>query len=109
MIFVDNAGIDLVLGILPFAVEFLKNGSQVICCSNSKPALNDVTHKECATAFNVASEVCEDIDRAIRNKKLLFFESGGEGPCLDFRNLNPGDNFIGVCYLGIKLYVWFLF
>lgn len=86
----DNAGIDLLLGILPFAIEFLRNGSKVICCSNSKPALNDITNKECDMAFNIASELNDDIEQAILNNKLLFFESGSEGPCLDLRNLPTG-------------------
>lgn len=86
----DNAGIDLVLGIMPFTVELLKSGCKVICCSNTKPALNDVTNKECEKAFNLASRTCVELDKAIHSNRLLFYESGGEGPCLDLRKLNKG-------------------
>lgn len=88
VIFVDNAGIDLILGILPLAREFLKRGSTVILSANSKPALNDVTHLECEIFFNRAMRHCSIIEDAIANNKLQFFESGGIGPCLDLRNLH---------------------
>lgn len=90
VIFVDNAGIDLVLGIMPFTVELLKCGSKVMCCSNSMPALNDVTNVECEKTFTLAAKQCAEIDKALQNNKLLFYESGGKGPCLDLRNLNSG-------------------
>lgn len=91
VIFVDNAGIDLILGILPLAREFLKRGSTVILSANSKPALNDVTHLECEIFFNRAMRHCSIIEDAIANNKLQFFESGGIGPCLDLRNLHAGN------------------
>lgn len=80
------------MGILPFTVELLKRGSKVLCCSNSKPALNDVTNKECEKAFKLAAKSCVELDKAINNNRLLFYESGSEGPCLDLRNLNIGKN-----------------
>lgn len=72
------------------AREFLKLGSTVILSANSKPALNDVTHVECQQYFNHAGQMCSVIEEALTNKRLMFYESGGTGPCLDLANLHPG-------------------
>ncbi len=36
-IFIDNSGVDVVLGILPFVEELLSRGTQVLLCANNKP------------------------------------------------------------------------
>ncbi|KAM5126795.1 4'-phosphopantetheine phosphatase-like [Mantella aurantiaca] len=46
LIFVDNSGIDLILGVFPFVRDFISRGSEVILACNSGPALNDVTYNE---------------------------------------------------------------
>ena len=42
----DNAGSDVVLGMLPLAREFLKCGSQVVIAANRLPTINDITAGE---------------------------------------------------------------
>ncbi len=46
ILFVDNAGADIVLGMLPLARELLRNGAEVVLAANSSPAINDVTAEE---------------------------------------------------------------
>ncbi|KAI4989239.1 hypothetical protein ZWY2020_036556 [Hordeum vulgare] len=46
LISVDNAGADVVLGMLPLAREFLRGGVEVVLVANSLPALNDITANE---------------------------------------------------------------
>ncbi|KAL2325201.1 hypothetical protein Fmac_024259 [Flemingia macrophylla] len=46
IIFVDNSGAYIILGILPFARELLRHGSQVILAANDLPSINDVTYSE---------------------------------------------------------------
>jgi hypothetical protein len=46
MVFVDNAGADIVLGILPFVREMLRMGCEVVMVANSLPAINDITAAE---------------------------------------------------------------
>ncbi len=43
IIFVDNAGADVVLGMIPFARELLRMGAEVALVANSLPAINDIT------------------------------------------------------------------
>jgi hypothetical protein len=46
MVFVDNAGADIVLGMLPFVREMLRLGCEVVMVANSLPAINDITAAE---------------------------------------------------------------
>nr|XP_008123957.1 PREDICTED: pantothenate kinase 4 [Anolis carolinensis] len=46
LIFADNSGIDIILGVFPFVRELLSRGTEVILACNSGPALNDVTYSE---------------------------------------------------------------
>jgi type II pantothenate kinase len=43
VIFVDNSGADVVLGILPFARQLIKMGARITLAANTYPALNDIT------------------------------------------------------------------
>ncbi|XP_063235013.1 4'-phosphopantetheine phosphatase isoform X2 [Bacillus rossius redtenbacheri] len=87
-IFVDNSGIDLVLGVLPFARELLQRGTEVILCANSAPALNDVTHSELVRVLWQAASVCCVIRRGLEEGRLLALETGQTGPCLDLSRLS---------------------
>jgi hypothetical protein len=46
MVFVDNAGADIVLGMLPFVREMLRLGCEAVMVANSLPAINDITAAE---------------------------------------------------------------
>lgn len=64
MIFVDNAGADAVLGMLPFARELLRMGCEVVLAANSQPAINDITAPELRSVLSAAAEVCPIIKAA---------------------------------------------
>lgn len=43
MIFVDNSGADIILGILPFVREMLRLGMQVLLCPKTIPSFSCTT------------------------------------------------------------------
>ncbi|XP_013107696.1 4'-phosphopantetheine phosphatase isoform X2 [Stomoxys calcitrans] len=86
-IFVDNSGVDIVLGILPFARELLRRGTKVILCANTEPSLNDVTRDELCSILEACSCHCAIMKQARLDKKLLVQGNGQRGPCLDMRTL----------------------
>ncbi|XP_063984374.1 4'-phosphopantetheine phosphatase [Diachasmimorpha longicaudata] len=87
-IFVDNSGVDIVLGILPFTRDLLQRGTRVILCANSMPALNDVTHPELLVILKEAGKICKDIKYALKENRLMAMETAQAGPCLDLSRLN---------------------
>lgn len=87
-IFVDNSGVDIVLGILPFARDLLQRGTKVILCANSMPALNDVTYPELVVTLRDASKICKVIRHALKENRLIAMETAQAGPCLDLSRLS---------------------
>lgn len=69
MMFVDNSGADVVLGMLPFARELLRMGCEVVLAANSLPAINDITAPELRTVVAAAAQFCPVL-RAARSAAL---------------------------------------
>lgn len=87
VVFVDNSGVDVVLGVLPFVRGLLKRGTKVLLCANSEPALNDVTSEELKSLLDDCSRECEVLEQAWSKGQLLVYANGQTGPCLDMRTL----------------------
>nr|XP_016924417.1 4'-phosphopantetheine phosphatase [Drosophila suzukii] len=87
VVFVDNSGVDVVLGVLPFVRGLLKRGTKVLLCANSEPALNDVTSEELKSLLDECSRECEVLEKAWSQGQLLVYANGQTGPCLDMRTL----------------------
>jgi len=84
-IFIDNSGFDIILGILPLARELLRQGSKLILCANSAPALNDVTHSELLVLLRKVAAICPIISKGLYDGSLKSMETAQGGPCLDLR------------------------
>ncbi|KAE9453749.1 hypothetical protein C3L33_14354, partial [Rhododendron williamsianum] len=109
LLFVDNAGADVVLGMLPLARELLRRGTEVVLVANSLPALNDVTAMELPDIVAEAAKHCDILRRAAEaggllvdvminaadvNKEnsssvpLMVVENGCGSPCIDLRQVS---------------------
>lgn len=64
LIFVDNAGADVVLGMIPFVRELLSLGCEVVLAANSLPAINDITAPELKGLLSAVAELCPVIKEA---------------------------------------------
>ncbi|XP_064615382.1 4'-phosphopantetheine phosphatase-like [Liolophura sinensis] len=84
-IFCDNSGADIILGVMPFTVDLLQRGTQVILCANSRPTLNDVTFTELLILVKRVAAVSDVIRTALDQGHLKVMESGQGSPCLDLR------------------------
>lgn len=90
-VFVDNSGVDVVLGILPFVRALLLRGTSVILCANEWPALNDVTNVELEEILQHSAHICPVISAALSTGDLVVRSSGQRGPCLDLRTISVGE------------------
>ncbi|XP_002991207.2 pantothenate kinase 2 [Selaginella moellendorffii] len=108
LLFVDNSGADIVLGMLPFARELLRRGTEVVLVANTLPAINDVTYMELPTVVAAAATHCSILreaaiaggvllnatsldDRSATTStapRLMVVQSGSGSPCLDFRQVS---------------------
>ena len=88
LLFCDNSGADIILGMLPLARELVARGAKVILVANSLPAINDITAIELESVLNAASNLDDKIKRAVETGALSVVSSGSGSPCLDFRRLS---------------------
>ncbi|KAK9669453.1 hypothetical protein RND81_13G131200 [Saponaria officinalis] len=110
LLFVDNSGADVVLGMLPLARELLRRGTEVVLVANSLPALNDVTAMELPDIVAEAAKNCDILRRAAEAGGLLVdamiyiqdgskedspsvpplmvVENGCGSPCIDLRQVS---------------------
>jgi len=89
-IFIDNSGVDVVLGVIPFVQFLLGRGTEVILCANNRPVLNDVTYAELVTLVQRASKYSPVIEEALSEGKLTCANSGQSSACLDLSRLSKG-------------------
>jgi type II pantothenate kinase len=91
LIFVDNAGPDVVLGIMPFARMLLQRGTRVILTANSAASLNDVTYEELVELIEQINDDQADatLQTAWQNGELQVVPSGNWAPLIDFRRVSP--------------------
>ncbi|GFZ00371.1 pantothenate kinase [Actinidia rufa] len=82
VIFVDNSGADIILGILPFARELLRRGTQVVLAANELPSINDVTYHE---LIEIISKLKDERGQlvGVDTSNLLIANSGNDLPVID--------------------------
>ncbi|KAF3434895.1 hypothetical protein FNV43_RR21982 [Rhamnella rubrinervis] len=87
IIFVDNSGADIILGILPFARELLRRGTQVVLAANELPSINDVTYPE---LIEIIAKLKDDNGElvGVDTKNLLIANSGNDLPVIDLTSVS---------------------
>ncbi|KAJ7955000.1 Pantothenate kinase [Quillaja saponaria] len=87
VIFVDNSGADIVLGILPFARELLRRGTQVVLAANDLPSINDVTYSE---LIEIIAKLKDEGGRlmGVDTSNLLIANSGNDLPVIDLTRVS---------------------
>jgi type II pantothenate kinase len=88
-LFVDNAGPDVVLGMLPLARELLRRGTGVILTANTQPSLNDVTHAELEAVLNRVAGFDPRVAEAWADGRLTAVPSGNDAPLIDLAAVSP--------------------
>ncbi|GBG83251.1 hypothetical protein CBR_g36866 [Chara braunii] len=87
VMFVDNAGADALLGMVPLAREFVKRGTKVVLAANEVPSINDITCYELRDALSQIDD--DDIVLALDSGSLCVVSSGSDLPVIDLLNVSP--------------------
>ena len=83
VLFVDNAGCDIVLGMIPLARCLLNRGTRVILTANSTASLNDITHHELVAMIASIAAWDRPIAEALAGGCLELVPSGNGAPLID--------------------------
>ncbi|MFN3168951.1 MAG: ARMT1-like domain-containing protein [Phycisphaeraceae bacterium] len=89
VLFVDNAGPDVVLGMIPLARDLIRRGTTVVLSANTEPALNDVTHDELVGLIDCVARFDPMTRNALESKRLRLVESGNWAPLIDLTRVSP--------------------
>ena len=103
-VFVDNAGCDVILGMIPFVRDLLQRGIKVVLTSNSFPALNDIIHSELVPIINDIAQWDKTIANALQENNLRVVPSGNGAPLIDL-NFVSDELAEAVTELGVDLVV----
>ncbi|KAK7841454.1 uncharacterized protein CFP56_015437 [Quercus suber] len=82
-----KAGADIILGILPFARELLRRGTQVVLAANDLPSINDVTYPE---LIEIMSKLKDEHGQlmGVDTSNLLLANSGNDLPVIDLSGVS---------------------
>ncbi|KAG2500599.1 hypothetical protein HYH03_001367 [Edaphochlamys debaryana] len=87
-LFVDNAGPDIVLGMLPLARVLLGLGTKVLLLANRGPTINDVTAAELQPLLLQAAQVDARLAGAVEAGAIRVVCSGSDMPVIDLTQLS---------------------
>lgn len=89
VVFVDNSGADVVLGMLPLARELARRGTRVTLAANTVPSINDVTAEELAAMLPLIAAHDAVVRDAMADGRMRVIASGSDLPVIDLRFLSP--------------------
>jgi len=84
VIFADNAGADVVLGVWPLARALRRRGTRVVIAANERPVLNDVTIAELEDLRSAVAGV----DAAFEDPGIELVSSGSITPLIDLTDVS---------------------
>jgi type II pantothenate kinase len=92
VIFIDNAGADFVLGVMPLARELALMGVVVVLAANESPALNDMTADETVDAVQRLAAEDPDLEAMIEAEMFEVASTGNRIPLIDLSDVSDELN-----------------
>ncbi len=92
LFFMDNAGSDAVLGVLPLARWLARRGTRVCLLANEEPALNDIIASELRELLQQVAGLDPVINSLLQQELICAGSSGGDTPLLDLRDVSAECN-----------------
>lgn len=92
MIFVDNAGGDVVLGALPLARYLAEQGCHVVLAANDHPALNDILVDELKVVLASAAEADRRLAAHLKSGVIRVVGTGCDCPLIDLGDVSAECN-----------------
>jgi type II pantothenate kinase len=92
LFFVDNAGADIALGVIPWAREMARTGIHVTLAANREPALNDITVSELRVLLDRLGQIDPCLSALRQAGALDTVDSGGDTPLIDLSRVSDACN-----------------
>ena len=92
VIFVDNAGCDFILGVMPLARELALAGVQVVLAANELPSLNDITVDETVEVIEQIAQIDRDLPALLDAQMFEVVSTGNDIPLIDLSDVSDELN-----------------
>jgi type II pantothenate kinase len=92
VIFVDNAGSDFILGVMPMARELAMCGTKVVLAANELPSLNDMTADETVAVVEHLAVADSDLAALVQAGMFEVVSTGNDIPLIDLSNVSDELN-----------------
>jgi type II pantothenate kinase len=92
LFFVDNAGTDIVLGVMPVVREMARRGTRVVMAANSTPALNDITIGELDPLLDQLCQLDRVLNELVKRDRIRTVASGSGSPLIDLSRVSDACN-----------------
>ena len=92
VVFVDNAGRDLILGVMPLVRELALAGTMIVLAANELPSINDVTADETVTIVEQLAGMDDDLAALIQAGMIEVVSTGSGIPLLDLSDVSDELN-----------------
>ena len=92
VVFIDNAGSDFILGVMPLVRELALEGVQIVLAANELPSLNDLTADETAIIVQQLSSIDRDLAALIDGQMFEVVSTGNDIPLIDLAEVTDELN-----------------
>jgi uncharacterized protein with ATP-grasp and redox domains len=92
VVFIDNAGSDFILGLMPLLKELASSGTSIVLTANELPSLNDLTAIDAQACFDELVEIDADLKALSASGMFEVVSSGNDLPLIDLTNISDALN-----------------
>jgi len=92
VVFVDNAGADFILGVIPFVRELAAHGTQIVLAANELPSLNDITADEAVDLLERIAQMDEELASYISAGLFEVVSTGNDVPLINLGEVSDELN-----------------
>ena len=88
VVFIDNAGSDFILGLMPLLKELASSGVSIVLAANELPSLNDLTAVETQMCLDELVRVDPDLGVLVCDGAFEVVSSGNALPLIDLTDIS---------------------
>jgi len=92
VVFIDNAGSDFVLGLMPLLKELAVGGTSMVLAANELPSLNDLTATDAQGCLDEMAAMDPDLGALVADGMFEVVSSGNDLPLIDLTNISETLN-----------------
>jgi len=92
VVFIDNAGSDFLLGLMPLLKELASGGTSIVLAANELPSLNDLTAIETQVCLDALVCIDADLGALVADGMFEVVSSANDLPLIDLTDISDALN-----------------